>query len=221
MSEFPAIPFAQAWQAVAVASGPNEATPSLDRTILIERFPGKGVRLAATDTYILACCWVAEDGVDDLDILAPPDMDAAPDETVIACDPDGRGPVLLSYMAKLAKDQPINVRLRVAEAARPDMPSFDGMEKRSVILEHPDAERIVLTVHEGPAVNWRKLLADQTAKATKTQTWMPDMLGRLAKIGKIVGAAVHLDFAGSDKPAQFRCAGLRVEVSGLAMPSRP
>lgn len=42
----------KAWRAVSLAAGEDDR-PSLDRTMLVEIYPG-GIRLVATDTYILS-----------------------------------------------------------------------------------------------------------------------------------------------------------------------
>lgn len=96
---FDAPTLARAWLSVAQASSSDKDLVTLDRTVAIEEFP-TGVRLVATDRYVLLTAWVPDLGA----YYEPrePGLDEAPDRTVITKDSDGRGRGLLGYLTQLA-----------------------------------------------------------------------------------------------------------------------
>lgn len=216
---FDARTLARGWLSVALASADDEERPALHRTVSIEEF-GDGVLLAATDSYVLLASWVPRI---DREIEPAPDPDEAPAVTAVAMDLHGRGRGFLAHVFKLAtaKDAPlIEVRLSlgVTEVDDPNRQSFSGMEATYVVLEHPDAERIKLQSYEGEYPQWRKLVAGFSAHKTSAIALNPEIVGRLARLGKLhPGAALRWRFGGADKAASIDVDGFPY-VSGLVMP---
>lgn len=224
MTIFDARTIARGWLAVAIASGTDDSAPALCRTVAIEAY-SEGVRLVATDSYVLLRSWVPNI---EHEWSTEPDLDSAPYATAVAIDPHGRAKGFLAHVLRIAAnddaDDPVEVRLNlgvVDEVEASARPAFEGMEARYVVLELVDAERLKLHTYDGAFPNWRTLAAGFKSKATKQIALAPDIVGRLAKLGKIHPAATlgfswggelgaaHVELLKSDPP-----------VEGLVMPCR-
>ena len=177
---------ARAWLSVAQAAAPKGDVAQLARTVAIEQYP-HGVRLVATDRYVLLTAWVPN--------LAhhyepEPPLDEAPDRTVVAHDPDNRAKGLLAYALSLAKrdgdDEPVpgdlevelrfDVRMPEAIAAN----TLEGLEPTYVVLDVPDVERVYLPVVETSYPSWRALVAGFAPVATSAIALNPELVERLA-----------------------------------------
>ncbi len=218
---FPAGRLSRGWRAVAVAAGTDSATPQFDRAILIEQFPA-GVRLVATDATVLLHSWVPAVADD----LAPePSMDEAPLATAIALDPHGRAKGMLAHLQQMEgkEDIAIDVRmdLGIIIQADDDRPSFEGMEARWCVLEATGRERVQLRLHEGVWPEWRKIVSDHSAVAVSRVALSPEMIGRLAKLGKVQpDTRLGWIFGGEDKAAAVELIDSDPFVSGVVMPCR-
>jgi hypothetical protein len=226
MTIYDARTLAKAWHSVAVASAKDAGSPALERTILIEAF-GAGVRLVATDRYVLLRSWVPNI---EHDLEPEPGLDEAPYATAVAIDPDGRAKGFLAYALKLAKDlgdddgAGLDVRMNlgvVDEVEDEDRPAFAGMEVRYVVLELPDVERVKLRTYDGVYPDWRRLLDGLVAVSTETIALGAEILGRLAKLGKVHGdRPLGWTFGGPSKMARLAVLDSDPYVEGVVMPVR-
>ena len=96
---FDAATLALAWLSVAQASGSDANLPTLDRTVALELYPD-GVRLLATDRYVLLTAWVPTVSARDEEA---PHVSELPTRTVVTQDADRRGKGLLEYALKLTR----------------------------------------------------------------------------------------------------------------------
>src|SRR5688500_10396647 len=96
---FDAPMMARAWLSVAQASASKDDLAVFSRTVALEEYVN-GVRLVATDRHVLLTAWVPNL---DTKTHREPELDEAPDRTVIAHDGDGRGKGLLGYVLTLAR----------------------------------------------------------------------------------------------------------------------
>jgi hypothetical protein len=227
MAIFDGATLARGWLSAAIASGSDGGIPVLDRTVLIEEHLD-GVRLIATDKYVLLRAWVPN--LDDRG-ASEPGLDELPDEVAVAIDPHGRGKGFFGHVLKLAReaekaaqDEPtVGMTLGVVEQfGDEDRPVFAGMETRYVDLTLPGTERLRLPIFEGVYPDWRALLTGFEAIETKRVALTPDMAGRLGKLGKIHGGEAPLFFAwgGEQKAARVHVGLSWPAVDGLVMPCR-
>lgn len=222
MTAFDAEYLSRAWLSVAVASSTDTNRPALDRTICIETFP-HGDRLVATDSTILLASWVPS--VDDID--APePGPDESPMSTAIAFDEHGRARGFFAHLLRLATEsgaEPIEARVQVGVRdldPQTGTGTFDGMEGTYVIVEHPDHERLKLAVYEGVFPAYRKLLHEFAPKRTDAVALNPELVGRLAKVGKFnENRPLRWRFGGADKMALVEVEG-DPHIYGAVMPMR-
>lgn len=221
---FDASYLAQAWLAVALAASNDREDPVLGFAVHIELYPD-GVRLTASDRFLLLSTWVPALGARDGELTPAPDEDEAPMIVATARDLHGRGSGLMAYLRKLTKDEDsplIEVRLRVDKAT--DLPdgvmALDGVDAKEVIIEYPGAERITLPVYEGDWPQWRVLLANHHRSKTDVIALHPGRLGALAKLGKMYdGKPILWQFGGRDKLAKIDVAESFPYVHGAVMPT--
>jgi hypothetical protein len=220
---------ARGWLAVALASATDKDRPALNRTVHIEEHAA-GLRLVATDSYVLLHSFVPDL---DHDLADEPELDEAPSVTATAIDPHGRAKGFLAHVLKLARQAEENntgrievrVRLNVLGARDDDghrPPSFDGMEARSVVVEQPDVERVMLDSYEGQwPTGWRSVMGGFRPVDTGTIALNPDIVGRLARLGKVHPAGLlGWTFGGKDRAARVEVIYAEPAVEGLVMPCR-
>ena len=217
--------FARAWLTAAIASGSDTERPALCNTVAIE-FHRTGVRLVATDSYVLLTAWVTDyEHDEDAD---PPRMATTPASTVVAVDPHGRMRGLMKHIRKLTKGQeasdvdPVPVTIRVVQAAEPGQLSAD-LAPVSIIVEIAGRERLVLGTYEGSFPTWRPLLTRHKPEPTGRLTVTPTAFLRLGELSALYGkTAVVLTYAGEHGPVLVDLdPTLRAyHVRGLAMPAR-
>lgn len=217
---------ARGWLSVAIASSKDEARPALSRTVLVERY-STGVRLVATDSYVLLHSWVP---ADEHDLDPPPEIDEAPLTTAVVRDPHGRGKSFLNHALQLARaaesddmaDAPeIHVDLGVVITEDDASPSFAGMESMWCVLEMPDKERLQLELYEGEFPNWRSIMRHHDAEPTDTVLLTPEIVGRFEKLGALQpDAKLGFRFGGADKAIAFELVGASQPVTGRIMPCR-
>ena len=78
--DIPAIPFARAWKAVLCGASDDSGRVVTYRTVFIEHFKSKGLRLVCSDGYLFLRAWV---GFDPDDATSEPPLPNAPEETVL------------------------------------------------------------------------------------------------------------------------------------------
>lgn len=218
---------ARGWLAVALASAAEKDLPSLNRTIHIEEHAA-GVRLIATDGYVLLHSWVPDI---EHDLADEPGLDEIPMVTATARDPHSRAKGFFAHALKLAVkadedgDDPIDVRLRLnvggARDDRARAPGLPGLEALAVVCEMPDVERVVLEVYDGTWPAWRRALGNIRPVKTTSIALDPDIVGRLAKVAAIhPWALLGWTFGGPDKAARLEVLRSEPHVEGLVMPCR-
>lgn len=227
MTLFDARTLARGWLSVALAYRKDPDRPALDRTILIEEFE-HGVRLTATDSYVLLYTWCPSiDG----DLESPASFDEAPVTTAVAWDPDARARGFLGYALGLAiaadkRDvgEVIRVDLRLLELGMDPNAAelgFDGMEARFVTLEMADRERLQVPTFEGVYPEWRRLVALFEPKTTTDIGLNPEVIGRLAKLGKLhEETPIVWTFGGEVAMARLDLPRSDPHISGVVMPVR-
>ena len=185
---------ARGWLATTLAAGNDEEVPVLYKTLLVEAYDD-GVRLTATDRYMLLTAWLP---TIDADPERERGLDEAPDETVIVRDPDGRGRALLSYLrkaaAKAAKDEmpAPRVVLRLNEPVDDgEEPGFPGMELRQVVIDYPDHEKLALPIVQGDYPSYRTILVTHKPEARQEFALAGEYLARAGQVGKIIGGFVR------------------------------
>lgn len=223
MTLFDAWDLATGWLSVAVASSKDEARPALHRTVAIEAFH-EGVRLTATDSYLLLTAWVPNlDHPDE----PPPPLDVAPYGTTVAIDPHGRARGLLGHALGLAHaaekaddPEPVEVSLQLGVVDEVDDRSMlAGMEVPWVVIELPGTERVKLRTYEGEYPNWRGLFGSVKPKRTAGVGLSADRLAQLAKLTKYHPAKVlRMAFAGDGHAVHLEVEDRHIE--GLAMTVR-
>lgn len=221
------------WLAVAQASCPDKDAVVLHRTIAIE-VHRHGVRLLATDRFVLLNAWVPDVGHGHED---EPPLEEAPDRTVIVRDTDQRGRGLLAYLLQLAariareRDRDldhgelraaIEFDVRMPDGARPDADALflDGLEPKYLVLDVPDLERVYLPVIESAYPDWRHIHASHIAEKTDTLMLHPERLGPLAKAGKYVDGGVLWTFGGEDRAALIEWPSSEPHLRGVVIPMR-
>ncbi|GAA4117478.1 hypothetical protein GCM10022215_18200 [Nocardioides fonticola] len=234
---FDAPALALAWLSVAQASGSDSTLPTLDRTVAVETFP-TGVRLVATDRYVLLTAWVP---ALDADTVDEPTLAEAPDRVVVTQDADARGTGLLSYAlkrARLGKDDEVpfgdlvvdlafDVRLPVEAGA--DEP-LDGLEPTFAVLAIPDVETVFLPIVVSDYPDWRRLL-DGFDPVTTDRIALPlERLSRLGALRRWNDGPLRWTFGGETSVARVTLGMDYLEsrvhtdraprVQGLVMPSK-
>lgn len=234
--ELDARTFALAWQAVAVASEKKGDRPILDRAVCVEQYLGVGVRLVATDSYMLLTAWVPATG-----LLygepAEPALDEAPDVVFTLMDPDRRALSLAAYAAHLTGGEdadPLTVRLLVGgEAFAP----VDFASEQTLFavdtwanIELPGLERVTLRCADGRFPSWRAVLPRAGAVEVDAIALNPDLLARVGKVAKVYaaggadgstpGIVVVFRWAGALGAALVTYRGADPAVWGVVMPCR-
>lgn len=227
----PGAKLAKAWLSVACASSADKSRPVLNKTVAIEQFP-HGVRLVATDGYVLLTSWVAEseDANPGYYPAPEPELEEIPYATAVAVDQYGRAAGLLSHLLRLAKsdeadklDLDVVVKLNVPWQPD-DLPAdelqLDGLMALAVSIEHPDHERLQLQVYEGDFVNWRTLIRDFKRDRPRAMAITARMAAAIGKAARVHGDAtlVKMRFSQADKAVAVEF-GDDPAVTGLFMPA--
>lgn len=227
---FDAPTLALAWLSVTQASGSDKTLPTLDRTVAIEQHPG-GVRLVATDRFILLTAFVA-----DLDSHhEAPGFADAPERTVITQDTDARGKGLLGYALKLAKlntddaspygDLTVELEfdVRLPPGVNQDVP-LDGLEPTYAVLTMPDRSQEHLPIIVSDYPDWRALLSGFRPIPTDVINLPLDRLYRLGGLRRWNLGPLRWQFGGPTSVAMVTLAEHGAErapfIEGLVMPSR-
>lgn len=222
MTTFDALYLSRGWLSVALASSTDKDRPMLHKTVCVETYD-HGIRLVATDSYILLHAWIPE-----LDHELEPEAawDEAPERSTVAIDADGRGKSLMQYLYALATADaapryemtmnPVKVRAGDGQGM------FDGLAPDGIALEFPGVEKVTLGSFDGDYPNWRKTLAG-TFRPRKTDAVALncERIATLAKLGKLHGDRPLLwQFGGRDQMALVEVGDSEPHVGGAAMPVR-
>lgn len=219
---------ARAWLSVAQASVTKDDAAVLSKTIAVEEHT-RGLRLVATDRFMLLTAWVPS-----LDAMSDdePALDEAPERTVVAADLDGRAKSLLGYVLMLAKraetddDVPgmmlqIQVTFDVKVPAGEHVPdTLAGLEPVFTVLSVPDTERVYLPVVQAEYPQWRELVDGFTSLKTSRLAFNPEFLHRVAAVRRWCFGPLVWDFGGPEKVAAVDYPESDPHVSGLVMPIR-
>lgn len=211
----------RAWLSVAEASSKDKERPALNRTVCVEFF-SDGVRLVATDSYMLLTAWVPCLEKTDPPADAPL-LDEVPFETIVAIDEDGRAKGLFAYLLALTegKGHPeILVKLATGPSPETSLGMFDGMVGDCLTIAAEDREALLLGVYDGSFPTWRPYVSQFKGGKTPVLALNPDLLGRVVKMAKVNNAGhVNWYFGGSLGPARIEVAGEPM-ITGLVMPVR-
>lgn len=220
---FDPITIARAWLPVSVASSRDAARPQLCRTVHVEQHIN-GVRLVATDSYILLHAYAPDASVD-ADLPATPGLHNEPERTATIIDPHGRGAGLLAYAYKLATakdadpdDYPVTLDLdHVQESTEA---SFDGLAARRCRLT-VNGESLTLPVYEGSFPDWTKVAADRPAISLPRIALNPARLKQLVKAASYTpNAGIGWSFTDPHGPAMVELIDTDPFISGVVMPVR-
>lgn len=160
---------ARAWLSVAQASVGDANAPSLDKTVALETYPN-GVRLVATDRYVILTAWAPALGAEYDD---EPGVADAPDRTVVTQDLDGLGRDLLKYVVKRARRDKLDTMdlgalpvelefdVRLPIEVGQDQP-LEGLEPAYALLTIPDVTQVHLPIIVSDYLDWRPLVHDFT-----------------------------------------------------------
>lgn len=220
---------AHAWLAVyAAASTKKDGPGQLFKTIAIEEHT-TGVRLVATDTFMLLTAWVP-----DLDHHhgSGPEFGEMPERVIVASDADGRGKGLMGYVCSLANriDEndyaPGQVSLSLdfdvrLPAGRPgSQETLEGMEPTFVVLNVPDVEKVFLEIVPTTYPEWRPVVGEHHPDLTASIALNPEVVERLAAVRKHAAGALCWSYGGKEKAALVEFAESDPFVHGAVMPAR-
>lgn len=221
---------ARAWLAVATAaSTARSAPPALFKTLMIEGFP-HGVRLYATDQFMLLVSWVPD--LDDEDDGREAALDLEPEWVVIASDADGLARQLMGHVLALARriDKDIGyeygqITLSLDIDARPpDNPkadqTIDGLEPRFAVLSVPDVESVYLGLVDTPPPDWRPIFHAFTGEETKQITLNPEFVERLGRVRRYAEGPLVWKFGGAGRIALVDWPDSDPHIEGGVMPRR-
>lgn len=226
MTLFDAGLLAQAWLSVAVASAKDGNRAVLDRTVCLEGFH-EGLRVSATDGYLLLTSWVPNV---DHDFGDAPGLDVRPYTSAVAMDPHGRARGLLGHALGLAVEAEkagdleevlVSVELGVVDLVDAEPGVLPGMDPTWVTVEVPDRERVKLRVYDGEFPSWRKVLASHRPQRTAGVALAAERMDQLAKLAKrqTSGLGVlRFEFGGESEGVLV--SGSHPPVEGLVMPVR-
>jgi hypothetical protein len=214
--------FSRAWGNVSIAASDDPERPVLYRAVLIEHYTGDGVRLVATDGYVLVRSWVPFYAGQ----LEPGD-DEAPAETIVVRDVDNRAQTLFKWVRSQTKkaddDHPdMPVALSVRRAGAPDedaagqasLPLGAEFEGEMLVIA-TDIEHVALPVWGGPYPSWRYAIQGGMVRADATKAAIGlDFLARLSRFSGV--GALHFDFS-NEHVVNFQAYGDdELEAPGLA-----
>jgi hypothetical protein len=178
--------FSRAWGNVALATIEDDDHP-LHRSMLVESYDYRGVRLVTTNNYLLLRSWVSTDWEPE------PDEDEVPDETVVVLDADNRAGALMKYLRSLTKkaeDPDEELRLLVRHESADDnggQLTLGGNLAGEIAVFGIDLEQVALPTFEGSFFDWRRAELPTAPSESNTAGIGPDTLARLGKIGFVSG----------------------------------
>lgn len=223
MTVYNAWSLAKAWNSVAQAQSDDKARPALYRTTLIEQYP-QGLRLVATDSYLLLKAWVPS--VDYRGAAEPGRFDL-PEESTVCIDRDRRVVSLMTYAMAETKadgqDTPLTMTLMLGTMKPGAQGELEGMTQQAVSFqfEHEYDERIETPIFDGFFPTWKNLWYAHQIQATTTVSFGANGLLRIGKLSQVWDkASIRFQMGGALGVAKFTVQAPDVNVEGLAMPIR-
>lgn len=223
---FDAPTFARAWLSVAQASSADKDIPTLNKTVAIEEHL-HGVRLVATDRFVLLAAWIPNL---DTDRDAEPEVDEAPDRTVVAADGDGRAKSLFGYVLSLASrdegysegDLEVRVQFdaRLPAGSDADAEVLEGMEPVYTVLDVPDTEKVWVPVMQADYPDWRPIIYGHISESTDKIEFNPELVERVTKVRKWSFGSLRWQFGGTQGAALIEFPESDPHVSGVVMPRK-
>lgn len=230
---FDAPTLAHAWLAVAQASSTDKDMPYLYRSVTVEEHPN-GVRLLATDRFVLLAAWVPF--LEHHTTATAPHVDEAPVRTVIAQDIDHRARGLLGYVLALAgKWKPEEYvpgmvectiefdQVKPVEDGDPAEQTFEGMESTYTLLSVPDVERVWLRIIGDANVagtGWRNVTHNHAREVTDEIGLNTEFVARIGKVYKHTEGPMVWAFGGPDRPALLSWPESDITLEGVVMPRK-
>lgn len=201
--------FALAWRAVFAAASDDAHRTELCDTVLLEQHDDRGIRLVSTDTVAMLWAWV---GYTEADQLAPPELEEAPDRTLLVADYSGLPRTLFAHIIGSTKTKegvdrlsPLRIRVGVFEE-RGNQPTLGSEVDRAGVILFYANEAVALPVVEVDFPTWRTVAQARPARGLKRVGFRPDYLRFMGGIRIDDAEAVELDLLGK--------AGIALRVPG-------
>lgn len=230
---FDAPTIARAWLAVAnAASTDKEAPAAIFRAVSIEEYL-RGVRLVATNRFILLTAWVPD--LEHYYDTSEPGIDEAPERTVIGQDAHSRAKGLMGYALSLANQYPaeeyvpgqlsldITFDVRKPIGSGPGDEAFDGLEPTYAVLSVPDTEKVYLPIVETASVAgtaWRTMVHKHEPEAASQIRLNTEFVERIGRVGKHAAGAVTWSFGGEERAALIDWPDSDPHTTGVVMPRK-
>lgn len=220
---------ARAWLAVATAaSTARNAPPSQYKTLTIEGYP-RGVRLCATDGFMLLVSAIPSLGDED---AREPSIDLVPDWTVIVSDADSLAKQLMGHVltvaARIDKDGGYEygeVTLSIDIDARPPAnpkadQTLEGLEPRFAVLAFPDVESVHCEVVDTAPTDWRPVFHAFVGEETAQITFNPEFVERLGRVRRYAEGSLVWKFGGAGRIALVDWPNSDPHIEGAVVPRR-
>lgn len=220
---FDAHRLAVGWMSTALASSTDKEVSALHNTVCVEWYDD-GVRLVATDSYMLMRAWLPFHGRE-YDAPEPDPVLVNPIMQAVARDTHGRARSLFAHVYNLTSGEDaltleaeVHVGPAVLDPDRAPL-TLAHMDERAVVIDVADQERLVLPLFDGAYPAWSSLVS-HPIKATRSVMVNPEFLGRLGRLSKWHGGGLTFDLGGATGPISVTCPGSDPAVAGLLMPMR-
>lgn len=217
---FDAAHLAQGWLSVFQSTSTDPKDPQFYRTIHVEFHPD-GVRLTACDRVTILTAWVPRR---DKQQAPPPDIDQAPDATVVAIDAGKRAYGLLKYAYPMATDEdrmePLPVSLSIEDAMKEgggQLP-FEELAGNLLVFDLPGVERTRLPISEMGFPDWRPLMERFERKSTTALALAPCVIKKLAVLGTWNSGPLVCEMSGLNKVVRVTIGEGPVQIEGRVMP---
>lgn len=190
----------RSWLSVYEASERRSgyAPPSMVRTVHIEAYEDRGVRLMGTDGSLLLYSWVPF-----MEWEPEPGPEDPVDLVATAHDVDDRLAGLMSYLVKLTNpkagdDEPPEIEVKLTLMADVDDGEhrLDGLAPKWVTLNYPGREIVRVRAMEVVQPDWRAAMHDYHPDATYEITMNPHDMRRVAKVAQWVPGPFRAQFQG-------------------------
>jgi hypothetical protein len=163
------------------------------RTVLIEHFPRKRLRLVCSDGYLFLRAWVDFDPDDATGETAPAKgagRNAARrrQRPPRAWAPEARTQAAEEEVAQVEEENPDTNPTLQLETRAPDRDQgqLEGIAVPLFFIDFPEHETVALSTLDSGFPDWRKLIPN-VSECTDVETVMlgTEQLGRIAKVGKL------------------------------------
>jgi len=208
---------ATAWLNAFLATGQDDARPALYRALSVEFFPN-GVQFIATDGTILLRTWAGHQDAETS--VEWPDIDEAPDATVVVMDHDKFAIGFIRAALAAAGDMDVMpLTLAIEPAETPDTPLGEAFAPNVLSLT-AFGQRLNCRLYESPFPDWRRLqLGLDPAERVSGMTIAPRMFATLGKIRDAI--KIDCEFSGQHRQIDVVAHGIGYVVArGLVMPMR-